>query len=466
MKSRLTFVCTLFLLFATFCPVEAAVPKGALVKLSHNSSNLYPGTTREFSVYVPQQYDGSSPACLLVCMDGPIFDAPAKLDTLISDGRMPVTVAIFINPGVVFDSCGNVVRYNRCREFDTLSSSWADFLDSEILPKVQGMKLDDGRTVMISQRADDHAIAGASSGGICAFAAAWFRPDLFSRVYSAVGTFVSMRGGHQLPAIIRKTEPRRLRIFLQDGKNDAWNPLFGSWWEYNQLMFSALSFAGYEVDASWDDGGHSIHYGTLAFNSAMQFLWAGWPEPVAQPHTSNDMLSSIIDDAYPWQVVSAYSAEADTLFVEPQLPEHISLDNFVVSGSHFAIAPDWRTIVQSMPHSNWLTQYVVDDGKLTLGEPFYCLHPDYGESPAEVASMLFDVLGNLYVATSSGIQVCDHNGRVRAILTPTGRSVSKIAFVGNTLYALSQGIIYSRKMAVTGYNLLDGPVSFNSQGQG
>ncbi|MGN0231101.1 MAG: alpha/beta hydrolase-fold protein [Muribaculaceae bacterium] len=432
----------------------------------HDASTIYPGTSRELSVYVPHQYDGNSPACLLVCMDGPLFDAPAKLDTLISDGRVPVTIAIFINPGVVKDADGRVLRYNRCREFDTLSPTWADFIESEILPKVQGLKLDDGRIVLISPHADDHAIAGASSGGICAFAAAWFRPDLFSRVYSAVGTFVSMRGGHQLPAVIRKSEPQRLRIFLQDGKNDAWNPLFGSWWEYNQLMYSALSFSGYQVGVSWDDGGHSIYYGTQAFKSAMEFLWEGWPEPVAKPHSSNDMLSTILDDENSWQVVSAYSAAADTLFNEPKLPEHIKIGSIDAMGIHFAISPDWLTIVQSTPHSNWLTQYVVDGGSLTLGEPFYCLHPDYGESPTEVGPMLFDVLGNLYVATSLGIQVCDHNGRVRAILTPTGRSVSKIAFVGNTLYALSQGMIYCRKMEVSGYDLLDGPISFTSQGQG
>ena len=246
------------------------VPKGTIVSFEHNHSNIYPGTERTVKVYVPQQYAGTKPACLLVCMDGILYDAAAKIDTLISRGDMPVTIGVFVEPGVVRDAAGEVVRYNRCREFDTVDGTWASFLEKEILPQVEGRRLDDGRVVHISGDANDRAITGASSGGICAFTAAWMRPDMFSRVYSAVGTFVAMRGGNELPAIVRKTHPKPLRIFLQDGEKDAWNALFGSWWEYNRLMMSALQFAGYEVDAAWDRGGHSIRYGTLAFNRAMK----------------------------------------------------------------------------------------------------------------------------------------------------------------------------------------------------
>ena len=97
---------------------------------------------------------------------------------------------------------------------------------------------------------DDCAVFGASSGGIAAFTLAWHRPDMFHRVFSAAGSFVSMRGGHNLHALIRKTEPKPLKIFIQDGSEDAWNPLFGHWYEGNKILVSALEFAGYDIRAT------------------------------------------------------------------------------------------------------------------------------------------------------------------------------------------------------------------------
>ena len=70
-----------------------------------------------------------------------------------------------------------------------------------------------------------------------------------------------MRGGHEYPALIRKTEPKPIRVFLEDGTEDAWNPLFGSWYEANLLMLSALEFAGYDVNHSWSAHGHDARPG-------------------------------------------------------------------------------------------------------------------------------------------------------------------------------------------------------------
>ena len=441
------------------------VPKGTIVSFEHNHSNIYPGTERTVKVYVPQQYAGTKPACLLVCMDGILYDAAAKIDTLISRGDMPVTIGVFVEPGVVRDAAGEVVRYNRCREFDTVDGTWASFLEKEILPQVEGRRLDDGRVVHISGDANDRAITGASSGGICAFTAAWMRPDMFSRVYSAVGTFVAMRGGNELPAIVRKTQPKPLRIFLQDGEKDAWNALFGSWWEYNRLMMSALQFAGYEVDAAWDRGGHSIRYGTLAFNRAMKYLWNEWPKPVKAGKSGNDMLAAIVDPDEPWTYVADYSAHRDTLFLEPSLVM-THRKGMISNGHYFAVSPDHRTVVQSEPTGNWLVQYVVKGKELTCGERFYWLHSHQGGDVQENGPMAFDARGNLYVATAIGVQVCDHNGRVRAIFSLPGGAVTGLSFVGNRLYVVCGGKIYCRKMKSTGYSRSQGAIAVRSQGQG
>jgi hypothetical protein len=114
------------------------------------------------------------------------------------------------------------------------------------LPDVETKKTSDGRVICLSTNANDRAIGGSSSGAICAFTAAWERPDAFSRVFSAIGTYVGLRGGDRYPTLIRKTEPKPIRIFLQDGTNDL-NIYGGDWWMANQTMERAFIFAGYEV---------------------------------------------------------------------------------------------------------------------------------------------------------------------------------------------------------------------------
>src|SRR5215813_7580413 len=94
-----------------------------------------------------------------------------------------------------------------------------------------------GKTLNLRQDA-----AGISSGGICAFTAAWERPDLFSKVLSHVGSFTNIRGGDVYPGMIRKTERKPIRVFLQDGSNDLDNE-HGSWPLANQQMAAALKYA-------------------------------------------------------------------------------------------------------------------------------------------------------------------------------------------------------------------------------
>ncbi len=228
-------------------------------------SDIYPGTVHPLQVYVPDQYDGSEPACLYVGLDGVLCNAPSVMDTLIAQGKMPVTIGVFLQPGRVMDATGNVVRYNRSNEFDHTSPTFASFIEKEVLPEVQRLSDGSGHPIRISKHPEDHMIFGLSSGGIAAFMAAWHRPDLFSRVFSGVGTFVSMRGGHEVPALVRKGEPRALKVCLQDGSADAWNPLFGSWYEGNRMLASALDFAGYTTKYDWTDSGHDAQRATQIF---------------------------------------------------------------------------------------------------------------------------------------------------------------------------------------------------------
>ena len=106
------------------------------------------------------------------------------------------------------------------------------------------------------------------------FVVAWDRPDVFRRVFSTVGTYVGLRGGDTL-ALVRKTEPKPLRIFLQDGKNDL-NIYGGDWWMANQTMLRALECSGYEVEHAFGEGGHDGKHGAAIFPDVMRWLWETW----------------------------------------------------------------------------------------------------------------------------------------------------------------------------------------------
>ena len=442
-----------------FVPVADSL-KGLILKGTFDSSEIYPSTVREWQVYIPVQYDGEKPACLLVGLDGILFNATTVMDNLIASGEMPVTIGVFVQPGVSYDEAGNVLRYNRSNEFDRTDGTFAGFLETEILPMVESLVTPDGRPVRISHDPDDRAICGASSSGIAAFSAAFWRPDLFHRVYSSVGTYVAMRGGNDYPALVRKFEPQPLRIFLQDGMKDAWNPLFGEWWEQNLLMESALDFSGYEEIAHWDRGGHSIWHGTKMFPDAMRWLWKGWPAPVVAGESRNDMLQSLLgsgkDHEDAWQEVSL-----------KDLPRAVRkrLDNPVTK----LLYPDGRLEISVEDNSNWLVSSIVlPDGKRTASEQFYWLHnPDnHTLTGATTKDMAFDTLGNLFVATPFGVQICDQNGRVRAILALPSRGIDALCFTGNRIYVMCSGKVYVRTLKHTAWDPSGGFITPPSQGQG
>src|SRR5262245_31530567 len=271
----------LVLLFAAAPAARAYdVPKGELKTYVFDKSKIFPGTTREYTVYVPKQYDGKTPACVYVNQDGVQFNAPTVFDELIHKKEMPVTFGVFVKPGVVKAPSDKALdRFNRSYEYDGLGDAYARFVLEELLPEVEKRTTADGRAIKLSKDGNDRCIGGSSSGAVCAFTAAWERPDAFRRVFSAIGTYVGLRGANAYPTLIRKYEPKPLRVFLQDGSGDL-NIYAGDWWMANQEMERALTFAGYEVNHEWGEGGHSNDHGTKVFPDAMRWLWKDWPAPV------------------------------------------------------------------------------------------------------------------------------------------------------------------------------------------
>ncbi|MCE9604557.1 MAG: SMP-30/gluconolactonase/LRE family protein [Planctomycetia bacterium] len=289
--------------FPSLASAAEEVPKGEVVKYSFDKSKIFPGTVRDYWIYVPKQYDPAKPACTFVCQDGIQYKAPEAFDKLIAAGDIPVTIGVFIMHGRVKATSDQALdRFNRSYEYDGLGDAYARFLLEELLPEVETKSTADGRAIRLSADGNDRCIAGNSSGAICAFTAAWERPDAFSRVFSGIGTYVGLRGGNEYSTLIRKYEPRPIRVFLQDGSADQ-NIYGGDWWMANQEIERSLKFAGYQVEHVWGDGGHNGKHATEIFPDAMRTLWKGWPERV-KPGLGSPQLQEILLPNEPWQLVA------------------------------------------------------------------------------------------------------------------------------------------------------------------
>jgi sugar lactone lactonase YvrE/enterochelin esterase-like enzyme len=281
--------------------VKDGVPQGKVEGPFEFRSTIFAGTVREYWVYVPAQYNPEKPPCLMIVQDGlgmaNNWRLPTVLDNMIHAGEVPVQLGIFVGHGSVPAANENAQpRFNRSFEYDGLGDNYARFLIDELLPEV-------AKTWKFSDNPDDRCLAGASSGGICAFNAAWERPDAFRRVISTIGTFVALRGADAFPGLIRKTENKPLRIFLQDGSGDL-DIYAGSWWHANQAMLSALQYSGYDVNHVWGEGGHNGKHSAAIMPDALRWTWRGYPEPL-RIGIAKERRTDLVIEGEDWELVSS-----------------------------------------------------------------------------------------------------------------------------------------------------------------
>lgn len=269
------------------------VPQGKVVgPLTLASTIAYPDTTRNYWVYVPAQYDPASPVSLMVFQDGHAFvnlegdyRIPYVFDNLIYRREMPVTIAVFINPGRTTDQkeasgeeWGDRTN-NRRVEYNALDDKYATLIVDELLPTL-------AKDYNISTDPNDRAISGASSGAICAFTVAWQRPDQFRKVISTIGSFTNIMGGHVYPDLIRESEPKPIRVFLQDGLNDNRGQRRGNydpkwdWFAQNTKMVEALKEKGYDFNHVFGIGTHSNKQGGAIMPDMLRWIWRDTPRSV------------------------------------------------------------------------------------------------------------------------------------------------------------------------------------------
>ncbi|MBL8208001.1 MAG: SMP-30/gluconolactonase/LRE family protein [Blastocatellia bacterium] len=382
--------------------VQPGVPKGEIIKYTFENSKIFPGTWREVTIYVPAQYKPDTPACVYVNQDGVQWNAPVVFDNLIHKKEIPITIGVFVMHGRVRAADANAAldRFNRSYEYDGLGDNYARFILEELLPDVETKKTSDGRAIRLSKSGNDRAIGGSSSGAIAAFTAAWERPDAFSRVFSTIGTYVGLRGGDRIHTLLRKYEPKPLRVFLQDGANDL-NIYGGDWWMANQTMERALTWAGYEVQHVWGEGAHNGRHGTALFPDAIKWLWKDWPNPVKVGTSKNNTLNELLIPGEGWQLVG---------------------EGYRFSEGPVANAKGEVFFADGSSNNIWK---VALDGKLT----------EFATNTQGVYGMAFGPDGKLYGAASNGQKVFayDTNGQVTTVTSE---------LKGNDIVVANNGNIY------------------------
>ena len=266
------------------------VPKGDVRGPYTLPSQAYPGTQHTYWVYVPAQYDPAVAASLMILNDGQAFKnmegdvrAPNVFDNLIYRREIPVMLAVFINPGRTPEQPEPTPQEwgdrttNRPTEYNTLDDKYARVIVDELMPALN-------KDYNISKDPERRGIGGASSGAIAAFTVAWERPNEFHKVLSIVGSFTNLRGGHAYTDLVRKTEKKPIRIFMQDGRND--NRGAGrdgrydetrDWFLQNVRLMQALTEKGYDVNYAWGIGRHGQKQGGAIFPDMMRWLWRDHP---------------------------------------------------------------------------------------------------------------------------------------------------------------------------------------------
>ncbi len=265
---------------------QDGVPKGKIAGPYTLPSEAYPGTQHTYWVYVPAQYDPKVPASLMIFQDGQAFkaeegDSRAQnvMDNLIYRREIPVMIGVFINPGRRPDQpepnpkeWGDRTT-NRPTEYNSLDDKYARVIVDELMPVLY-------KEYNISKDPEQHGIGGASSGAIAAFTVAWERPNQFHKVLSIVGSFTNLRGGDAYPELIRKSEKKPIRIYLQDGRNDNRSLRADGtydqrrdWFYQNVRMMRALTEKGYDVNYTWGIGKHGQKQGGAILPDMMRWLW-------------------------------------------------------------------------------------------------------------------------------------------------------------------------------------------------
>jgi enterochelin esterase-like enzyme/sugar lactone lactonase YvrE len=413
-------------------------PKGAVTRGVLPPGKYYPGTPHNYSVYVPAQYDAAKPTPFMIFLDG--GSANVVFDNLIAKKQIPPMIGIFINPGVLPALTPQVQsRYERIFEYDSINGRYAQFLIDEVIPEV-------AKKYNLSKDPSDRGLVGNSTGAVGAFMAAWERPDQFRRVASFIGTFVAMKGADTLLAIIRKSEPKPIRIFMQDGRKDHILPdqpygtfFAGSWPINNQVLYEDLQFAGYDVKFELGEAGHDGTQRAAIFPDVLRWLWRDYPKPItAQAPAAlgkpgwdpRAQVFSTVSIDKPWQQVGGVYKSA----VSPA-PDK--------DGNVYFADPAANTIYKSDADGKVTTfktntagakaLRVGADGRIYASQPQQKRIVSYGPTGDEKVVAQNAIADDLAVTVKGAVYFVDSAHKTVSLITPGAAAKPRVVFEGTEM---------------------------------
>jgi len=259
----------------TFGTVDPAEPAKLVVKTSRPAPY-----TRRVAVYVPKPYVPGTAAPLIVGADGPDRFLFSTLDTLIAERKLPVMIAVSISNGG-----GDAQGSERGLEYDTMSGTYAEFVEREVLPLAEARA-----HVKFTKDPEARATMGASSGGACALSMAWYHPELYHRVLAYSGTFVNQQWPYdpQTPHgawefhehLIPENPAKPIRLWLEVGDRDLLNPNvmrdgMHDWVVANEKMAGVLAAKGYRYQFVFARNAGHVDRGVVqqTLPEALEYLW-------------------------------------------------------------------------------------------------------------------------------------------------------------------------------------------------
>jgi gluconolactonase len=424
---------------------QPGVPNGTVTHYVLKPGRFYPGTPHHYAIYVPAQYNPSKPTPFMIFLDGSQalgngMRVPIVFDNLIAKHEIPTMIGIFVDPGILPAlSPNDQRRYNRIYEYDSLSPRFSEFLLDRLIPVVAAK-------YNLSKNPDDRGLSGVSTGAVGALMAAWNRPDQFHRVLSFIGTYVDMKGADHLPALIRKTEPKPIRIFMQDGSHDHIVPaepygfdFAGSWPINNEVMYQALQYAGYDVKFVMGTGTHSTKQGGAIMPDALRWLWRGYPEPIvvhenpAMHQPGWDAQGKPFDTVYfdkPWQQIAG-DYRALTSLASDKDGNIYFVDS--ATGQIDKITPDSTLSVFRKKAADVAALRCGADGFLYAAEPAQRRIVSFGLNGnqktvarnVQAADIAITENGDIYFTsgTDKSIGLVDRSGHVRVVYSGDGIAI-------------------------------------------
>ena len=403
---------------------EVKVIQGSLT-----GKKFKPDIQYDFIISIPEK--GVDEFALLIEHDGPNVANVNSMLGLADEGKAPYCICIGVQPGVLTMPDGTA-RKMRMNSYDLFDREYADFIVCELIPYVL-----DTYQLKISPSPDMHMVSGGSSGGISAFAIAWFHSEYFHRVYMSSPSFLAMGRGNEIPYLIRKYETKPLRIYQEMSENEP-NDYFGWSRGIDQEADRGLVFAGYDYHSEYFPGeGHCSRYQSQAeAYKRNEWLWKDYQAKPIEAPANSPRVDKVIPFGSKWKKCESFPQKTPS-----DIPEALTCYDAL------ARSADKLALYAADQNDDVVYMHVANE-KLSMQNRILhaTLHTIPRIYPKGAIAMATDAVDRLYVLTAIGIQCVRSFGLIDVILDLPDSSKPIDIAVTDALYIRTEQGVYCRAL--------------------